>query len=107
MTRLSTALAPSWAERHQRLVDARDLVLVDQARRRHPTVRWWWGQRMTPGGNGAYCYVCDELLVTWQRSRPMTLAARTAVAFHRLHHMAPTREAGRHPPLHRKGGRHG
>lgn len=82
--------------------------LVAQARAKHPTVAWWWGGRITewralakgantPGARpdksvkyptkyGAFCYVCDTLIVTWARNFPMTERAKNAVEAHKQHH---------------------
>lgn len=73
---------------------AGDLGLLAGARLRHDRIRWWWGERIIEGANGAYCYLCDRLVATWQRSRPTTRQAVAAILAHRDEHLA-----GRaHPP---------
>lgn len=73
----------SAAQRDQGEVTVLDLSLVTPAQLRHPGVRWWWGARQTPAGFGAYCYLCDALVVTWARAYPMTRTAQAAVLAHR------------------------
>jgi len=79
-------LSPSWAQRQQGEVTLRDLLLADQARLRHPAVRWWWGEKRTEGRGPAYCYLCDEYIATWDRRWPITDTARAAIADHRATH---------------------
>lgn len=86
-------------------------LLVAEARRKHPTVAWWWGARLedwrtvnatkarrkaTSGNNvkvarsfGAQCYICDTPIVTWARAYPMTETAKRAVEVHKLQHHGP------------------
>lgn len=89
-------------------VSALDLDLTEYARLRHPAVRWWWGERMIQGVNGAYCYLCDELVATWARSFPTTAGAIAAIRAHRGSHLtaradspgtsSPARSAGDDAP---------
>lgn len=80
------ALNLPWAARLQEDVTELDLELTERARNRRPGVRWWWGQRITDGANGAYCYVCPGPIVSWYRARPITRAAIAAVLIHRWTH---------------------
>lgn len=82
------ALNLPWAARLQEDVTELDLELAERARDRRPGVRWWWGQRVTGGANGAYCYLCARLFVSWYRARPITRAAVAEVLAHRELHRA-------------------
>lgn len=83
---LLRSLALPWAARLQGDVLELDLELAERARFRHPGVRWWWGQRITAGSNGARCYVCGATPATWYRARPITRAAVAAILEHRSLH---------------------
>jgi hypothetical protein len=74
------------AARRQGSVDELDLDMTEYARLRHPAVRWWWGERVVAGVNGAYCYLCDRQVTTWARQWPMTARAIAALFLHRREH---------------------
>jgi hypothetical protein len=76
----------SKAEMSQRDVWPWEHKLVALARLTHPTVSWWWGMRQHDSKFGAFCYLHDELIVTWNRRYPMTLKAKVAVGNHRALH---------------------
>ena len=65
-----------------------DQFLLGAARRRHPTVVWWWGMRDRDHGFGAWCYICERMLVTWARRWPMTVRAGAVVDEHRARHLS-------------------
>lgn len=95
------ALAQPLAATLQGDVEVTDLGLLAGARLRHDRIRWWWGQRIIDGSNGAYCYLCDRLIVTWQRSRPITLQAIAAILEHRSweHRRIPANLGNRTPAM--------
>jgi hypothetical protein len=76
-------LSASWAEKHQPDVLAGDFTLREQARLRHPAVLWWWGDRTVGERHGAYCYLCDDFIVTYDSRWPMTREAERAILEHR------------------------
>ena len=76
-------LTPSWAERHQPELLAGDFTLTERARLAHPAVRWWWGARQVGFSYGAWCYLCEALITTWDRKYPMPGKAGEAVLEHR------------------------
>lgn len=80
------ALNLPWAARLQGDVLELDLELAERARDRRPGVRWWWGQRVTAGANGALCYLCNESIATWYRARPVTRGAVEKILTHRWTH---------------------
>lgn len=73
------------AGREQPITSVLDAVLLEHARRRRATIAWWWGKRGYDRAYGAYCYLCDTMIVTWARRWPMTDKARAAVMQHRTH----------------------
>ena len=77
------------AQRDQLDVLAGDFDLAQRAKLRHPAARWWWGARLIDGQHGAYCYLCELLIVTWHRHYPMTDQARRAILEHRDRLHAP------------------
>jgi hypothetical protein len=77
------------AAREQAEISTDDLALTERARLRHPAARWWWGERLTAGTNGAYCYLCDRHVATWQRSYPTPEVAILAILEHRAEHLEP------------------
>lgn len=84
----AAALALPVAALEQGQIVPVDLDLRELARLRHPAARWWWGERVIDGRNGAYCYLCDQLIATWARSWPTPEAAMIVVREHRLLHGA-------------------
>lgn len=86
-------LAFPWAAAQQVDVVAEDFGLLAVARRRRETVRWWWGQRIVDGTNGALCYLCGYLIVSWSRRYPITEQARRAVLVHRDDHIRQIRSS--------------
>lgn len=99
------SLAMPLAARLQGSADELDLDMTEYARLRHPAVRWWWGQRVVEGANGATCYLCDKQITTWARAWPVTSAAIEAVLAHRLGHVVARnfsfgyRAAGKSPTV--------
>jgi hypothetical protein len=60
--------------------------LLALARLSHPTVSWWWGMRKVGNNFGAFCYLHDAMIVTWNRRWPMTTKAKVEVGRHRALH---------------------
>lgn len=52
-------------------------------------VHWWWAPRKTPRGSGALCYLCDQLVHTYDLSSGATHPMRCAVMRHRNTHHKP------------------
>lgn len=78
------ANSESWPARQQSVVDDWDDKLWDQTEMNHPRVVWWWNQKQMQNGWGAFCYVCDQPIATWNRLWPMTQTAKDLVMAHRL-----------------------
>lgn len=70
--------------------------LMRLARANHPTVAWWHGRRMTPAAFGAYCYVCNSLIVSWSRRWPITNKAKGEIETHKMFHRAEMVSARTH-----------
>ena len=77
-----------WPARVQTEVLGTDLVLRSKARKRHPSVTWWWNQRTVGFVHGALCYLCDKQVATWARRWPIPQQAIEAVMAHRAEHLA-------------------
>lgn len=56
-------------------------------------VGWWFGVRRTDGVMGAYCYVCDSVIVAGALNVGITDAQRSAVNEHRAGHWGEIRAA--------------
>lgn len=80
---LTEAIGLPAAAREQVDITLRDYQLTAQARRQSPRVLWWWGERVREGRNGALCYLCGQLVATWQRSYPTPGSAVQAILDHR------------------------
>jgi hypothetical protein len=61
------------------------------ARRNHPLVAWWFGMRRTEDGHGAYCYVCDTMIITCAPASQISRRARAAIDAHRTEHWPAAR----------------
>ena len=81
-------MAPSVARTLQGRSDRRDNSLTDLARQRTPGIRHWWGRRWREGRNGAWCYICERFVITWDSHYPITEGARRVIAAHRSGHIA-------------------
>jgi hypothetical protein len=75
-----------WAARQQDETDEFDEWLTRDAQKRHPRAQWWWGNKADGVRNGAWCWVCDTWIATWDRRWAMTRAAKDAVMLHRRDH---------------------
>lgn len=64
-----------------------DLTLWHQAVKKAPGCRWWWGLSNGRGRYGAWCYVCNKLIIGYDIKRPMTDAKRSVLMDHRFQHM--------------------
>lgn len=49
-------------------------------------VSWWWGASKSRGMTGAWCYLCENMVHTYDAGRPMTHTARCAIMAHRGQH---------------------
>lgn len=58
-----------------------------------PSVRWWWGIRRGEDGAGGYCYVCSQMIRTFDVGRGVTAPVRRAVMQHRFEHIIEARES--------------
>lgn len=93
-----------WAARMQDAIGLDDLDRTEAARLRRPSVRWWWGRRRTDGGRGAVCYLCGQLIITWDGRWPITLLAQATITAHGQAHAQgaitapPTPDPGAEPP---------
>lgn len=80
-----------WAALQQPVRDHIDFLLTEQARAGVRTIAWWWGKRQKDGKAGAYCYLCDDWIVSWDVRWPMTDTAKRIVDEHRKHHIEMNR----------------
>lgn len=86
MSDAETQRKKSWAESMQLVVDKEDAHILELARANHQLIAWWWGRRQTSENHGAYCYVCDAVVASWDPRWPMTEAAKRKVQDHREYH---------------------
>ncbi len=84
-------MPPDYDERIRRFVDelpaVLDRALTQEAWRKHPRARNWWGRRTLEGKHGARCYLCDEFIATWSSRWPITERAQFKIAVHRESHI--------------------
>lgn len=80
-------MRPSVARSQQLIEGPYDDHLTLLARMTRPGIRHWWGRRRAEGKNGALCYLCYEFIATWSSQWPMTEAAKSRIAVHRLTHI--------------------
>lgn len=83
-------------EREQWWTTRFDYQLWDQAVAAHPGVFWWWNPRKTQRGAGAYCYLHDALIYTYDIGRGVTNNVRLAVMEHRAEHYLTSRPGTQH-----------
>lgn len=81
-------------EREQWWSDTFDRLLWQDAQGSHRGVHWWWAPRQTRRGAGAYCYLHDALIYTYDIGRGVTHNVRLAVMEHRAEHYLAARAAG-------------
>lgn len=92
------ALMAAWAASTPRVEIARSLRdqwiatpadwrLWEAAKEPRPTVAWWWGMRSDLKPNGAYCYICDKPIWTYNVQAGLSRPARRAVMAHRKLHL--------------------
>lgn len=104
MRAYTTAATPrdtTVGEREQWWSDGFDHYLWDEAVRAHRGVHWWWNPRVTQRGAGAYCYLHDALIYTYDIGRGLTHNVRLAVMEHRAEHYLSA-PAGSQPSERRK-----
>jgi hypothetical protein len=82
----------SWSARQQESCDESDNDLWMETEEKHPSVHWWWNQRTVGFKHGAYCYLCDKLIATWDGKYGMTKKARDAVMRHKKWHLEQLQE---------------
>jgi len=70
----------------QRQLNTADDVLVNLARRKRPTVAWWWGVRKHDGVMCAWCYLCDRVIVDGALNVDITEAQADAIDEHKRTH---------------------
>ena len=80
-------VAPAVGWREQWWANEHDTRLFQQATRERKGVQWWWSPRRTDDGNGALCYVCGNLITTFDVARPVTPPVRISVMEHRAAHI--------------------
>ena len=78
-------------------VDERDDALTALARTYALGVKHWWGRRWRAGRNGAWCYLCGNMVCTWPRNQPMPEVAREVVHDHRMWHISLRGDHLTHP----------
>lgn len=88
VTDAAPARRVSWAERNQGISNEQDELLIQQARRNHPTCFWWWGRVVTNASAAAQCYICGARMVTFASKWPLTDTARKRIQKHRAEHIA-------------------
>ena len=86
----------SIGEREQWWSTTFDYQLWDAAISRHRGVFWWWNPRKTQRGTGAYCYLHDQLICTYDIGRGVTHNVRLAVMEHRAEHYLAARPGQQH-----------
>lgn len=77
----------------QRTLTTTDDVLVNLARRQHPTVAWWWGVRKHEGVMCAWCYVCNTKIVDGALNVGITEAQTDAIEAHKREHWQDAMQA--------------
>lgn len=77
-----------YAERNQWYTTSMDHRLHGQVTREGTRSAWWWGMVKAAAPRGAWCYLCNAMIHTYDVSAPMSHVARVAVMSHRFHHVA-------------------
>lgn len=77
--------------------DERDDALTARARTSVLGVKHWWGRRWIHDRNGAWCYLCWRMVVSWPRNQEMPEVARAAVHDHRIWHISVRGDHLTHP----------
>ncbi len=77
----------SWAAKQQSETSEEDNSLWNATEKKHPLCHWWWGRRIMGYKTGAYCYLCDKMIVTWDGKYPIPVKARKAIMEHRRNHL--------------------
>lgn len=77
-----------YAQREQWYDTDLDEALWREAMRAHRKISWWWGATKSRGQTGAWCYLCEDMVHSYDAGRPMTLTARGAIMAHRATHSA-------------------
>lgn len=74
------------AQREQATTTEWDVRLIALARRKRPTVAFWWGVRKLDGSTWAYCYCCDARITTVSDREGISQAKRDTILAHRADH---------------------
>ncbi len=85
----SSAPMPPVAQRIQGAVSSFDRLLLELARRKHPTVAWWWGIRPRQSQRHAQCYVCDEIMSSWSSGAQVPGKVVHDIKGHKRDHIDP------------------
>lgn len=80
--------AEPWAKRNQLHVDENDEYLLAKARTNHMLCAWWWGRRKMETEHGAYCYICDGMIATFDSKWPIPQRVKNEVQKHKLEHLS-------------------
>jgi hypothetical protein len=88
-TQVDRANFESWPAKRQLFTNDYDNELWKLTEANHPLVAWWWNQRtdISTGKRGAYCYICDKIICTFDGRWPMTRRAIIDVMKHREAHI--------------------
>lgn len=74
--------------REQWFTTSNDQVLYHNVLASGRRAVWWWGGARTERGSGAVCWLCNELIHTYDLGRGVTHPVRLAVMNHRAKHIA-------------------
>lgn len=75
------------AIREQWFTTRNDASLYRQVLAKGRRSAWWWGAARTERGTGAYCYLCEQVIHTYDLTRGITHPGRVAVMAHRGRHL--------------------
>lgn len=87
--RLEFAKMP-YAARNQWYFNESDTTLWNTAAQTNRRISWWWGMRKARPPRGAWCWICDDLIYSYDVAGDMSAVARAAVMEHRAGHLALT-----------------
>ena len=90
--------ATAWARQQQLESGPEDDRLRLRAQAAHGGRKHWWGRRSRDQQQGAFCYLCETFITTWDGRYPITDAARATIALHRSEHVQalPSERTPRH-----------
>jgi hypothetical protein len=76
-----------YAERNQWYSTGTDRLLHARVAAAGTRAAWWWGRNRATSPRGAWCYLCDKLIRSYDVSSPMSHAARCDIMAHRAWHV--------------------